>query len=281
MSIPAGAASIPLGTAVAVERQPDGSFTGWCLGGATGRIFGGQVAAQALRAAATSVAGEREAHSLHAFFLRPGNPRAPVVYRVTTIKDGRSLTTARIEASQDERTIFTALASFHVVEPSVSYQASGPAAPAPLACPVSDYVPPGTNPQARWPVEIRYPDPAATGEHAAPPAQLTWLRSRTPIDDEPSLHACALTYLSDLTLTRTAHMPLRRPGGTHLGASLDHSLWFHRPFRADEWLLFAQETTSYAGSRALSLGRLFTAEGVLVASAAQEALIRVQDRGPG
>ena len=273
----AGAASIPLGAALAVERQPDGSFTGWCLSGARGRIFGGQVAAQALRAAAISAAGEREAQSLHAFFLRPGNPAAPVVYRVTAIKEGRSLTTARIDATQDERTIFTALASFHVLEPSVSYQATAPEAPGPLACAVSDHVPPGTDPQVRWPVEIRYPDPTATGEHAAPPEQLTWLRSRTPIDDEPSLHACALTYLSDLTLSRTAHMPLRRPGGTRLGASLDHTLWFHRPCRADEWLLFAQETTSYAGSRALSLGKLFTAEGVLVASASQEALIRVQD----
>jgi acyl-CoA thioesterase-2 len=259
-----------------VVPQRDGSFIARCLTGARGRMFGGQVAAQALRAATLAAPGDRAPHSLHSCFLRPGDPSAVVTYVVTVLKDGRSLTTFRVDAYQDERTIFTALASFHVDESSLCYQAPAPEAPDAMACPGTDYVPAGTNPDVRSPLEFRYPDPASTGDMAAPPEQLTWLRSRARLPDDFSLHACALTYASDLTLTRTAHMPLRTPGFTRLGASLDHSLWFHRRFRVDEWLLFAQETTSYVGARALSHGRLFTTDGALVASVSQEALIRVQ-----
>jgi acyl-CoA thioesterase-2 len=199
-----------------------------------------------------------------------------VTYGTTVLKDGRSLSTVRVECTQEARLIFTATASFHTPEPSTSFHEPAPEAPEPLLCSAVDMVLPGTNPDVRTPVEFRYPDEASTSEHPAPPRQLTWLRSRTDLGDDPAVHACALTYLSDLTLTRTAHMPLRRPGVVRIGASLDHTIWFHRPFRADEWVLFDQEAPSYAGARALSQGRMFTAGGVLVASVAQEALIRVR-----
>lgn len=260
---------------ISVAKVDSGTFVGSCLPGARGRIFGGQVAAQALRAATLVVAHGRWPHSLHSCFLRPGDPSLPVVYIVTTLKEGRSLSTFRVDARQEDKTIFTALASFHLDEPSASYQTSPPDAPGPLECPESDYVPPGTNAAVRRPVEFRFTDTTSTDEAAAPPLQLTWLRARGRLPDDLSLHACALAYVADLTLTRTAHMPLRAPGTTRLGSSLDHSVWFHRPFRADEWLLFAQETASYASARALTNGRLFTIGGTIVGSVSQEALIRV------
>jgi acyl-CoA thioesterase-2 len=261
---------------VQVERRDEETFTGRCLTGATGRIFGGQVAAQALRAAILTAPEGRDVQSVHCWFLRPGSPEETVTYRTTVLKDGRALTTVRVDCTQGDRLIFTATASFHAAEPGTGYQAEAPAAPEPDRCSPVDLVLPGTNPDVRLPVDFRYPDEVSTSPHPAPPHQLTWLRSRTALGDDPGIHACALTYFSDLTLTRTAHMPLRRPGVVRIGASLDHTIWFHRPFRADEWLLFDQEASSYAGARSLSSGRMFTADGVLVASAAQEALIRVQ-----
>lgn len=255
---------------------PDGSFVGHCLAGATGRIFGGQVAAQALRAAALTTRAGRDVHSLHSCFLRPGDPSVPVTYVVTVLKDGRSLSTHRVDATQLGRTILTALTSFHIQEGERHFQDPAPAAPDPSDCPVNDQVPPRSNPEVRAPIEFRHADAASTIEPAAPARQLTWLRSRTALGADFSLHAAAMVYATDLTLTKTAHRPLRSPGVRSVGASLDHTLWFHRRFRADDWLLFAQETTRYAGARALSHGRLFTPGGVLVASAAQEALIRLQ-----
>jgi len=129
------------------------------------------------------------------------------------------------------------------------------------------------------PFEFRYVDAAATADTPAPASQRTWLRARGRLPDDVGLHACALVYASDLTLTRTAHMPLRRTGTTRMGSSLDHSVWFHRSFRADSWLLFDQETPSYAGARALSHGQFIDTAGVLVASVSQEALILVRPEG--
>ena len=261
---------------VEVGRIDDRTFTGRCLTGATGRIFGGQVAAQALRAAILTAPGDRDVQSVHCWFLRPGSPDLPLTYGTTVLKDGRAMTTVRVDCVQGDRLVFTATASFHAPEPGSDYQTDAPTAPDPEACSPVDLVLPGTNPDVRLPVEFRYPDQASTSPDPAPPHQLTWLRSRTDLGDDPGIHACALTYFSDLTLTRTAHMPLRRPGVVRIGASLDHTIWFHRPLRADEWLLFDQTASTYAGARSLSHGRMFTADGVLVASVVQEALIRVQ-----
>jgi acyl-CoA thioesterase-2 len=260
---------------VHVERLDEQTFTGHCLTGARGRTFGGQVAAQALHAAIRTAPADRDVQSVHCWFLRPGDPETAVTYGTTVLKDGRSLSMVRVDATQRDRLIFTATASFHLPEPGTDYHVPAPQAPDPLLCSSVDMLLPGTNPDVRAVVEFRYPDPASTSEHPAPPHQLTWLRSRADLGDDPATHACALTYFSDLTLTRTAHMPLRRPGVVRIGASLDHTIWFHRAFRADEWVLFDQVAPSYAGSRALSQGRMFTADGILVASVAQEALIRV------
>jgi acyl-CoA thioesterase-2 len=267
---------VGLAELVGVERKDEHTFIGRCLTGATGRTFGGQVAAQALHAAIRTAPAGRDVQSVHCWFLRPGDPENPMIYGTTVLKDGRSLSTVRVDCTQGDRLVFSATVSFHGSEPSTSYHAPAPAARDPLLCSPVDMVLPGTNPDVRSPVEFRYPDAASTSEHPAPPHQLTWLRSRTDLGDDPAVHACALTYFSDLTLTRTAHMPLRRPGIVRIGASLDHTIWFHRPFRADEWLLFDQEAPSYAGARALSQGRMFTEDGVLVASVVQEALIRVR-----
>lgn len=261
---------------VQVVRLDDQTYAGRCLTGATGRIFGGQVVAQALRAATLSAPRGREVHSLHSRFLRPGTPDADITYATTVLKAGRSLTTVRVDCLQGDRMIVTATASFHACEPGTDYQAEAPAAPPPELCSAVDMLLPGTNAELRLPVELRYPDEVSTSPDPAPPHHLTWLRSRASLGDDPGVHACALTYFSDLTLTRTAHMPLRRPGVVRIGASLDHAIWFHRPFRADDWLLFDQHASSYAGARALSHGRMFTSDGLLVASVVQEALIRVQ-----
>lgn len=261
---------------VHVVRLDDQTFVGRCLTGATGRIYGGQVVAQALRAATLAAPGDRDVHSLHSRFLRPGEPDTDTVYATTVLKAGRSMTTIRVDCTQGDRLIVTATASFHIREPGADYQTEAPPAPAPELCSAVDMLLPGTNAELRLPVELRYPDEVSTSPDPAPPHHLTWLRSRTGLGDDPAVHACALTYFSDLTLTRTAHMPLRRPGIVRIGASLDHVIWFHRPSRADEWLLFDQRASSYAGARALSHGRMFTTEGALVASVVQEALIRIK-----
>ena len=260
---------------VHVERLDVRTFSGRCLTGATGRTFGGQVAAQALHAAILASSEGRDVQSMHCWFLRPGNPDIAMTYGTTVLKGGRALSTVRVDCTQGDRLVVTATVSFHAPEPGTDFQAEAPKAPDPERCSPVDLHLPGTNPDVRLPVEFRYPDAVSTSSEPAPPRQLTWLRSRTDLGDDPGIHPCALTYLSDLTLTRTAHMPLRRPGIVRIGASLDHTIWFHRPFRADEWLLFDQEASSYAGARALSHGRMFTADGVLVASVAQEALIRI------
>lgn len=261
---------------VEVARLDDRTFVGRCLTGATGRVFGGQVVAQALRAASLAVPQSPPVHSLHSWFLWPGDPDTDITFETTVLKAGRSLTTVRVDCRQGDRMIATATASFHVDEPGADYQVEAPPAPDPELCSAVDMLLPGTNPELRLPVDLRYPDEVSTSTEPAPPRHLTWLRSRAALGDDPSVHACALTYFSDLTLTRTAHMPLRRPGVVRIGASLDHTIWFHRPFRADEWLLFDQHASSYAGARALSHGRMYTVDGVLVASVIQEALIRVR-----
>lgn len=267
---------VGLAELVQVERLDRRTFTGRCLTGATGRIFGGQVAAQALRAGILAAPELRDVQSMHCWFLRPGNPDAAVTYGTSVLRGGRSMTTVRVDCMQVDRLIFTATVSFHAAEPGSDYQTDAPTAPDPELCSSVDLVLPGTNPDVRLPVDFRYPGEASMSPDPAPPHQLTWLRSRTNLGDDPGLHACALTYMSDLTLTRTAHMPLRRPGLVRIGASLDHTIWFHRPFRADRWLLFDQRASTYAGARSLSHGRMFTADGVLVASVVQEALIRAQ-----
>ncbi|GAC1322911.1 MAG: acyl-CoA thioesterase II [Mycobacteriales bacterium] len=249
------------------------------------RVFGGQVAGQALVAAGRTVPAERPVHSLHAYFLRPGDPAVPIVYEVDRIRDGRSFTTRRVVAVQHGRVIFNLSASFQSVEDGVDHRIPMPSAPPPESLPtVAERFADHPEQLAGWwarprPIDLRYVDdpPIVTlrGGPAAPRQQV-WLRTDGPLPDDPLLHVCAATYASDMTLLDSV---LRRHGmawhgGNVKGASLDHAMWFHRPFRADEWLLYDQDSPSASGGRGLAHGRIFTREGELVVSVMQEGLVR-------
>jgi acyl-CoA thioesterase-2 len=249
------------------------------------RVFGGQVAGQALVAAARTVSDDRRIHSLHAYFLRPGDPSVPILYDVDRIRDGRSFTTRRVVAIQHGRAIFNMSVSFHVDEPGLDHQM-----PFPDDVPRPEDVP---DFRARWepwkerlgewysrprPIDTRHVDWFPPDRKTPlPPYQRVWLRADGRLPDDPTLHTCVLTYASDMTLLDTALLPV---GGEYeenrlMMASLDHAMWFHRPFRSDEWLLYAQDTPSASGGRGLARGLLFTEGGTLVGSVVQEGLIRV------
>ncbi len=247
------------------------------------RVFGGQVAGQALVAAARTV--DRAAvHSLHAYFLRPGDPSVPILYEVDRIRDGRSFTTRRVVAIQHGRPIFNLSASFHVHEYGFDHQL-----PKPDDVPPAESLPDFSARWAPWadhlgdwyrrprPIDTRTVDWAPPDDHhPRPPRQRVWMRADGVLPDDPVLHTCVLTYASDMTLLDTTLLP---HGGSHLDdevmmASLDHAIWFHRPFRADGWLLYEQDTPSATGARGLARGLIWTEGGDLVASVVQEGLIR-------
>ncbi len=240
------------------------------------RVFGGQVAGQALVAAGRTVPPDRPVHSLHAYFIRPGDPSAPIVYTVDRVRDGRSFTTRRVSAIQHGKTIFTLSASFHHPEPGIQHTVGMPAVPPPdaVARLADDGFPSGN------PIDLRFVGPSRVdsgGQRIADTEHnLVWLRANGDLPDDPLLHVCLMTYASDLTLLDSV---LRRHGlswsdGRTSGASLDHAMWFHRPFRADRWLLYDQESPTAAGARGLAWGHVFTDEGELVVSVVQEGLVR-------
>jgi acyl-CoA thioesterase-2 len=248
------------------------------------RIFGGQVAGQALVAAARTVDADRNVHSLHAYFLRPGDPTIPVLYEVDRIRDGRSFTTRRVVAIQHGRPIFNLSASFQVTEDGYDHAAEMPDVPPPEDLP--DFRERMAGFRERFgdlldrprPIDIRHVDWLPHDRsHALPPRQRVWLRTDGRLPDDPLVHTIALTYASDMTLLDTSLLP---HGGSWFEpglfmASLDHAMWFHRPFRADDWLLYAQDSPSASGARGLSRGLVFTRDGTLVATVMQEGLIRV------
>ena len=254
------------------------------------RVFGGQVAGQALVAAYRTV--ERgTCHSLHSYFLRPGDPRAPILYQVDRVRDGRSFTTRRSQAIQHGRPIFHLTASFQPDEPGPEHQASMPDVPEPesltsweewIAGQVG-HLP--ADQQAHIvrerPFEMRWVDPVNPflPEKRAPRQQI-WIRSRGPLPDEPAIHQCTVAYVSDMTLIDTAVMPhgIAWTDDCHQMASLDHAMWFHRPFRADEWLLLDQQSPNAFGARGFTMGHLYTREGELVGSVVQEGLVRPRRR---
>lgn len=266
---------------IEVAKIAENNFSGRCLPGAQGRIFGGQVAAQSMRAATLISPASREIHSYSALFLRPGNPDLEVRYVVTELRNGKSLSTYRVDAYQDspngESLILTSTSSFHIHEESPSFQDQMPKVISAEECQIISYTPPGSNSRVREPIDFRWPNDLATSTLPSEPRQLTWFKSKSELPDDPKIHACALAYITDLTLTRTAHMPLKNPQSRQLGASLDHTMHFHRPFRADQWVLFEQDAASYVGSRSMASGKLFTQEGALAVSVRQEALIRRSD----
>ncbi|MEV7808205.1 acyl-CoA thioesterase II [Microbispora sp. NPDC088329] len=255
------------------------------------RVFGGQVAAQALVAAGRTVPSDRMVHSLHAYFIRPGDPAVPIVYNVERVRDGRSFTTRRITAIQHGKAIFSMSVSFHIEEPGVSHQAARmPGVPHPETLPtfqqrMLDVV--GDEPGWREllakprPVDARYVN-ALTWEAAQDPALVTpennvWFRYDADLPDDPLLHVVLAAYASDFTLVDTVLLAHGLAWGSSAvsGASLDHAMWFHRPFRADEWLLYAQESPWSGAARGLARGQMFTAAGDLAVSVVQECLIRV------
>ncbi|HEV7209972.1 MAG TPA: acyl-CoA thioesterase II [Mycobacteriales bacterium] len=250
------------------------------------RIFGGQVAGQALVAAGRTVPPDRHVHSLHAYFLRPGDPAVPVVYLVDRIRDGRSFTTRRVVGVQHGKAIFNVQASFQVLEQGVEHADPMPDVPAPETLPslVEQLAPYGGQLDA-WlsrprPIDLRYvgahPMSAAIDGRPHEASSQVWMRADGTLPDDPLLHVCALTYASDMSLLDSVLLPhgMAWQTGTVSGASLDHAMWFHRPFRADHWLLYAQHSAAAAGGRGLAEGRFFTRDGQLVVSVVQEGLVR-------
>jgi acyl-CoA thioesterase II len=250
------------------------------------RVFGGQVASQALVAAGRSVDPARQVHSLHGYFVRPGDPTEPIRYEVENIRDGRSFSVRRCVAQQHGETIFFMSASFHRQEEGLDHHA-----PAPEDVPPPEQLPTMADRMARFPeryelwsvlprpIDVRYvgePGWVRPGARPAEVRQRVWMRIDGKLPDDPVLHACLLAYASDLTLldsVLSVHGEVWGPGGV-IGASLDHALWFHRPFRADEWFLYDCRSPSASGSRGLATGRMLTRDGRHIASAVQEGLLR-------
>lgn len=252
------------------------------------RVFGGQVAAQALMAAGRTVEHGR-VHSLHSYFLRPGDPSVPILYEVDRIRDGRSFTTRRVVAIQHGKAIFNLSTSFHDPEESFEHQFPMPEAPDP------DTIPPITERLAPYreklgalfdrprPIDQRHigdlPWPRTAPQ---PPYQRLWIRADGTLPDDPLLHACIATYASDMSLFDTIVRPhaVRWDDPGFMGASIDHCMWFHREFRADEWLLFDADSPVASGARGLSRGFFFDRAGRLVVSMVQEGLVRqLRERG--
>ncbi|WP_396448985.1 acyl-CoA thioesterase II [Actinomadura sp.] len=252
------------------------------------RVFGGHVAGQALVAAGRTVPANRPVHSLHAYFIRPGDPLVPIVYTVDRVRDGRSFTTRRVMAIQHGKAIFTLSASFQIVEDGPSHQAAMPDAPPPETLPDSlarltpIFGEVGAREFAdRRPFDIRHATPltweAARDPSLASPESKVWLKVDGELPDDLLLHVCLMTYASDMTLLDTVLLNHGLAWGDKrtMGASLDHAMWFHRPFRADDWLLYYQDTPFAGGARGLARGQVFTRSGELVVSVMQEGLVRV------
>lgn len=257
----------------------------------SGRVFGGQVFAQALVAARRTVEGARDAHSVHGYFILPGDLGAPIVYFVDRLRDGNSFTTRRVTAIQHGQAIFNLSASFHVSEAGLTHQTEMPAAPDPetltpeldLIRQMADRIPEALRPvltQDR-PLDFR---PVGGGHPLRPtkdvPVRHVWFRAIDRLPDDVLTHQAVLAYASDYRLLTTA----LQPHGMSFGspnlqlASLDHTLWLHRPFRADEWLLYVMDSPVAAGARGFARGSIYTREGVLVASVAQEGLMRIRSK---
>lgn len=252
------------------------------------RVFGGQVLAQALNAATRTVDETRITHSLHAYFLRPGNPSKQIIYEVDPIRDGKSFTTRNVIAKQDGIAIFSSSISFHIDEPGLSHQIDMMAVPPPeeiesdferwtrLAEENPDKIdPPVSNPLERKAIQPRdYLNP-----QPQEPQQQIWFRALGDLGDDLSRHQTLLTFMSDFGLLGTALLPHPHTGMDKAlqSASLDHALWFHQPFRADEHLLYCLDSPVSGKGRGFSRGSFYTREGVLVASTAQESLLRLRE----
>ena len=247
------------------------------------RIFGGQVVAQALAAAYRTVEG-RICHSLHSYFLRAGDPSIPILYQVERARDGASFTTRRVTAIQHGRQIFNLSASFQTPEDGYEHQAAMPDAPSPDILLNEEQLRalaprPRDDDRIPWPVELRPVDPEPRGQpKPREPVYHCWIRARTEVGEDVAVNQCVLAYASDMSLMDSSLRPhaVDWDSGGLQAASLDHALWFHRPCRFNDWHLYVQDSPSASGARGFNRGSIYSRDGVLVASAAQEALIRMR-----
>jgi acyl-CoA thioesterase-2 len=258
------------------------------------RVFGGQVIGQALVAACRTVedVASRPPHSLHAYFLLGGDPKVPIIYEVDRIRDGRSFTTRNVKAIQHGHAIFSMSVSFHGAEPGLTHQFKMPDVPKPDELPseaeIKERIFPLLPEAARRyyererPIEFRPVEFSRyLGEKSETGRFDIWIRTTGRLPDEPAIHQCVLAYASDMMLLDAALIPHGKSVFSEdiMAASLDHALWFHRPFRADEWLLYTQDSPNLAGSLGFSRGLIFDSNGTLIASVAQEGLLRQRRRG--
>ncbi len=274
-------------TLLALEKIEENLFRGQSQDLGFGSVFGGQVLGQALSAASQTVPEERRAHSLHAYFMRPGDDRLPIVYQVECIRDGKSFATRRVVAVQKGRAIFSMSASFQVAEAGFHHQTPAPEVPGPEGFPseveralaVRDRIPERLRDKilCRKAIEIRIVDPVDPfAPERRKPVKFAWFRAIDRLPDDPAVHKYLLAYASDFGLVTTALLPhghsLLEP--RMQVASLDHAMWFHRDFRMDDWLLYAMHSPSAVNARGLCFGNVYDPGGTLVASVAQEGLIR-------
>jgi acyl-CoA thioesterase-2 len=270
-----------------LERIEENIFRGVSPSASLQRVFGGQVAGQALVAATRTVAADRHVHSLHSYFIRPGDPSVPIVYLVERIRDGRSFSVRRVTAVQHGNPIFTLSASFQLEQGGIDHQRTMPQVPDPLALPtfaerlvgypeLIDFM--ARIPQA---FDIRYVDDPPWVQRAQGPREnqphRIWMRADGVLPDDPTLHVCVLTFASDLNLLDSVliHHGMAARLDPISMASLDHAMWFHRQFRADDWFLYESSSPSASGGRGLATGRFFARDGRLVASVTQEGMIRL------
>ncbi|MFD3811414.1 acyl-CoA thioesterase [Rhodococcus sp. NPDC058639] len=261
---------------LALEQIENDIFRGIATETLLQRTFGGQVAGQSLVSAVRTVDPDFGVHSLHGYFLRPGNPDKSIVYQVERIRDGRSFATRRVTAVQDGKAIFTMSASFHIEDHGIEHQDVMPAVPMPDE--LTDAMD-SPDPEYRWvhrewsEWEFRFvPQDRIVRRDGSASQQQLWFRSRLPLPDDPVLHVCTLAYMSDMTLLGSS-MVIHRDEDIQ-GASLDHAMWFMRPFRADDWLLYDQTSPAAGFGRALTQGRIFDSRGQFVAAVVQEGLSR-------
>jgi acyl-CoA thioesterase-2 len=251
------------------------------------RVFGGQVIGQALVAACRTVEG-RLPHSMHAYFILPGDPSVPIIYEVEHLRDGKSFTTRRVKAIQHGHPIFAMSVSFHIPEAAdFDHQVPMPDVPGPDRLPsdaeVRERILPSMPDPVRHyyererPIELRPVEyDRYTGKKLLDAKFNVWIRATSRLPDDPAIHQCVLAYASDMALLDTVLAPHGRTlfEKDFMAASLDHALWLHRPFRADEWLLYAQDGPTLHGARGFARGLIFKQDGTLVASVAQEGLVR-------
>jgi acyl-CoA thioesterase-2 len=278
-----------------LEQIEENIFRGQSQDLGFGNVYGGQVLGQALSAATQTVPPDRPVHSLHSYFLRPGDVRRPIIYNVDCIRDGKSFTTRRVVAVQKGKAILNLAASFQIDEPGFEHQEKAPFAPGPeslvseleLANRIADQIPSPIREKllCRRPIEVRPVNPMnpfAPEKREA--VRFNWIRAIDTLPDDPAVHQYLLAYASDYGLVVTSLYPHGQSfwQPAMQVASLDHAMWFHRPFRMDEWLLYAMHSPNACKGRGLAYGKVYNREGILVASVAQEGLIRYHGgRQPG